>query len=246
LKSKVRKAVVLAAGKSTRIAPLAQGLPKPLIEINGEAILTRNLRWLALSGIEEAWINLHYRADLIRERVGDGRPLGLRVHYSHEPEILGTAGGARLIASEWKETFAVLYGDSLVRTNLDSMQQAHRQSGAAITIGLFSRMQNPHTGLAGGSVTIGSDGRIASFNEGSSADSSALVNAGLYVVEPEAIKCIPPASFYDFGRDLFPQLLASAVPLNGHLIEGYCLGIDTPEAYRRALCLIEKGSVRLI
>jgi NDP-sugar pyrophosphorylase family protein len=246
LKSTVSKAVVLAAGKSTRIAPVAQGLPKPLIEINGEAILTRNLRWLAQSGIEEAWINLHYRAEIIRERVGDGRQLGLQVHYSHEREILGTAGGVRLIASQWKETFAALYGDSLVHANLDSMHRAHRQSGAAITIGLFSRMQHPHTGLAGGSVTIDSDGRVASFNEGSSQESSALVNAGLYLVEPEAVRRIPSALFYDFGRDLFPQLLASAIPINSHLIEGYCLGIDTPEAYRRALCLIEKGSVRLI
>jgi NDP-sugar pyrophosphorylase family protein len=246
LKSKVCKAVVLAAGKSTRIASLAQGLPKPLIEINGEAILMRNLRWLAQSEIEEAWINLHYRAELIRERIGDGRRLGLRVRYSHEREILGTAGGVREIASEWKETFLVLYGDSLVRANLNLMQQAHHESGSAVTIGLFSRGQHPHTGLAGGTVTIGSNGGVKSFNEGSDAESSSLVNTGLYLIEPEAVRLIPRGSFYDFGRDLFPQLLASGVPINSHLIEGYCLGIDTPEAYGRALRLIEQGSVRLI
>ncbi|HEX4210270.1 MAG TPA: nucleotidyltransferase family protein [Candidatus Binataceae bacterium] len=246
MKSIVRKAVVLAAGKSTRIATLAQGLPKPLMEINGEAILMRNLKWLAQSGIEEAWINLHYRAELIRARVGDGEQLGLRVRYSHEREILGTAGGTRQIASEWKETCLVLYGDSLVRANLNLMQQVHRKSEAEVTIGLFSRMQHPHTGLAGGTVNVDSDGSVTSFSEGSCPESSALVNAGLYLLEPEAVRRIPAASFYDFGRDLFPQLLALGVPINSHLIEGYCLGIDTPEAYRRALRLIEQGSVRLI
>jgi mannose-1-phosphate guanylyltransferase len=245
----VRRAVVLAAGKSTRIATLAHGLPKPLIEINGEAILARNLKWLAQSGIEEAWINLHYRAELIQERIGDGSHFGLRVRYSHEREILGTAGGARRIASEWKETFVLLYGDSLVRTNFNLMEQDHRESGADVTVGLFSRMQHPHTGLAGGTVTIGPDGSITSFKEGPDAESSSsssLVNAGLYLLGPKVIERIPPAPFYDFGRDLFPQLLTTGAPINSHLIDGYCLGIDTPEAYGRALRLIEEGSVKLI
>lgn len=242
----VSRAVVLAAGKSTRIAKLAQGLPKPLMEINGEAILARNLKWLAQSGIKEAWINLHYRAELIQERIGDGSQLGLKVNYSHEREILGTAGGAKKIASEWKETFVVLYGDSLVCANLNLMRHEHRERGADVTIGLFSRIQHPHTGLAGGTVTIGPDGSVTSFNEGADAESSSLVNTGLYLLEPQAIERIPPATFYDFGRDVFPQLLASGAPINSHLIDGYCLGIDTPEAYGRALRLIEEGSVRLI
>jgi len=242
----VRKAVVLAAGKSTRIAPLAQGLPKPLIEINGEPILARNLKWLAKSGIEEAWINLHYRAELIRDRIRDGCQLGLRVHYSDEREILGTAGGTRQIASKWTETFLVLYGDSLVRADLDLMHQVHSASRAHVTIGIFNRLQHPHTGLAGGSVIIDSDGYVVSFNEGTGPGSSSLVNAGLYLIEPDVISEIPAGSFCDFGRDLFPQLLASGVPINSHLIDGYCLGIDTPEAYRCAVRLIKQGSVRLI
>ncbi len=241
----IRKAVVLAAGKSTRIVPLAGGLPKPLIEIHGEAILVRNLRWLAETGIKQVWINLHYRPEAIRQRVGVENELGLRVHYAYEPEILGTAGGVRQIASGWTETFVVVYGDSLVRANLKLMQQAHRQSGAVVTIGLFDRTQHPHTGIAGGTVSLGSDGRVASFDEGSGAGSSPLVNAGLYLLEPEIVARIPARSFYDFGRQLFPQLLTSGVLVHGHVIEGYCLGIDTPEAYRRALCLVEEGTVQL-
>jgi NDP-sugar pyrophosphorylase family protein len=241
----IRKAVVLAAGKSTRIAPVARGLPKPLIEIQGKAILLRNLRWLAEAGIKQVWINLHYRPEAIRQRVGGESELGLRVHYAYEPEILGTAGGVREIASGWTETFVVVYGDSLVRANLKLMQQAHRESHAAVTIGLFDRTQHPHTSIAGGTVSLSGSGRVISFDEGIRAGSSPLVNAGLYLLEPEIVARIPARSFCDFGRQLFPRLLASELPIQGHLIEGYCLGIDTPEAYRRALCLVEEGTVQL-
>jgi mannose-1-phosphate guanylyltransferase len=239
------RAIVLAAGKSTRVAALAGTVPKPLLEIAGRPILEWNLRWLAESGIEEVWINLHYRPEAIRERIEDGASLGIRVNYSYEPEILGTAGGVRRIASQWRETFLVVYGDSLLRANLELMRQAHRESSATMTIGLFDRTRQPHTGIAGGAVTIRSNGRVVSFIEGAAAGVSALVNAGLYLVEPEIVACIPPASFYDFARDLFPQLLESAVPINGHIIDGYCLGIDTPEAYRQALRLIDEGTVKL-
>jgi NDP-sugar pyrophosphorylase family protein len=239
------RVVVLAAGKSTRIARVAGMLPKPLLEIAGQPILTRNLQWLAASGIEEVWINLHYRPHAIRALIGDGASLGLRVHYSYEPEILGTAGGVRQIASGWNKAFVVVYGDSLVRADLTLMKLAHCESGAAVTIGLFDRARHPNTGIAGSAVTINSAGRIVSFVEGASAGTATLVNAGLYVIEPKIMTHIPPASFYDFARDLFPRLLESAVPINSHIIDGYCLGIDTPEAYRQALRLIDEGSVKL-
>jgi mannose-1-phosphate guanylyltransferase len=239
------RAVVLAAGKSTRIASIADGMPKPLLEIGGEAILVRNLRWLAESGIEQVWINLHYRPEAIQQRVGDGGRLGLRVHYSYEPKLLGTAGGVRQIASGWNETFLVLYGDSLVRADLGTMRQVHRHSGALATIGLFDRSRHPHTGIAGGTVTLSASGNIASFNERGAAKLSSLVNAGLYFVEPEILLNVPAASFYDFGWQLFPQLLTSGPPIRGHVIDGYCLGIDTPQAYRRALELINEGMVEL-
>jgi mannose-1-phosphate guanylyltransferase len=239
----VRKAVVLAAGKSTRIASWSGGLPKPLLEIGGEPIIRRNLRWLARGGIDQVWINLHYRPELIRQRVGDGRELGLKVQYSYEPEILGTAGGVRQIAAGWSEPFVVLYGDSLFRSDLRLMELAHYRSRAAMTIGLFDRWLHPHTGLAGGAVTLAPDGRVAGFVEG--AMDSPLVNAGCYLMESAVVGRIPAAGFCDFGRDLFPRLLACGIPVNAHLIEGYCLGVDTPQAYQRALNLIAQGRVEL-
>jgi NDP-sugar pyrophosphorylase family protein len=239
------QAVVLAAGKSTRIASIADGLPKPLLEIGGEAVLMRNLRWLAESGIEQVWINLHYRPEAIRQLVGDGGTLGLRVRYSYEPQLLGTAGGVRQIAAGWNETLLVLYGDSLVRADLGEMRHVHRRSGAPVTIGLFDRSRHPHTGIAGGTVTLNSSGSVVTLNEGGGAGLSSLVNAGLYLIEPEILLNIPAASFYDFGWQLFPLLLASGIRIRGHVIDGYCLGVDTPQAYQRALELIHEKRVEL-
>ena len=81
----------------------------------------------------------------------------------------------------------MLYGDSLVRANLNLMQHEHRERGADVTIGLFSRLQHPHTGLAGGTVTIRPDGTVISFNEGSGAESSSLVNTGLYLLSRRSL-----------------------------------------------------------
>ena len=100
-------AVLLAAGKSTRIATVAEGVPKPLLPVQGEPILVRNVRWLAAGGVRDIWVNLHYRGDLIRSVLGDGSIWGVQVHYSEEPTILGTAGAVRRLLSSLGETFLV-------------------------------------------------------------------------------------------------------------------------------------------
>ena len=239
------RAVVLAAGKSSRIATIAHGHPKPLLEIAGQSIIARNLRWLARQGVRHIWINLHYRPEEIRRTVGDGSEFGLNVNYVLEKEILGTAGGLRNIAGDWNETVLVLYGDNLISTDLPAMDETHRRSGAAVTVALFDQRSHPHTGIAGGTVLTDPAGRITGFFEGGQAHQSPLVNAGLYLLEPSVVGAILTNRFYDFGRDLFPKLLAEEIPIYGHLISGYCLGLDTPECYRRAVEMISEGRVRL-
>lgn len=234
------RAIVLAAGKSTRIATVAGDLPKPLLPLAGEAILARNLRWLADQGIRHAWINLHYQADKIRQAIKD-EPHGVRITYVEEPTILGTAGAVRNIAGEWNDTVLVVYGDNLISTDLAAMLQGHRRRQAVISIALFDRNRHPHTGIAGGRVRIDADQRIEQFVEGADDALSSLVNAGVYLIEPAIVARIPSGQFFDFAKDLFPRLLAEQQPLYAHLIDGYCLGIDTPDSYQRALALLETG-----
>lgn len=239
------KAIVLAAGKSSRIAPVTGGLPKPLLTIRKETILGRTLRWLSGQGITQVWINLHHRPEDIRSAIGDGSRFGVCIRYSYEPEILGTAGAVKNLASEWDRTFLVVYGDNLLSFDLQAFLALHMARKPCISVALFDRARHPHTGIAGGRVRLASDGRIQEFSEGDSGQGSTLVNAGVYLVEPDVVAEIPPGRTYDFGRDLFPQLLAAGRSVYGYLIDGYCLGLDTPDSYREAIRLVESGEVTL-
>lgn len=239
------KTLVLAAGTSTRIAPVAGGSPKPLLEIQGETVLGRNLRWLSAQGIKRVWINLHYRPEKIQAAIGDGTRFGLTVQYVYEPDILGTAGAVRNLSSEWDETFLVVYGDSLLSFDLHRFLEFHRARRGCLSIALFDRERHRHTGIAGGQVKLAPDGQLETFCEGGAGQTPPLVNAGVYLVEPEVVATIPTGQLCDFGRDLFPRMLADGRRLYGYLITGYCLGIDTPESYDQAIRLIESGEVVL-
>jgi NDP-sugar pyrophosphorylase family protein len=239
--------LVLAAGKSTRIQPISGGVPKPLLVVRERTILERNLSWLAQSGIDSVWINLHYRPEDIQDAIGDGSELGLQVSYSLEPEILGTAGAYKNLESHWKGPTLVVYGDSLVRFDLTKLLNAHKNPNADVTIALFDQQTHLHTAIAGGRVVMDNHNRIIEFVETGAGEMSrsTLINAAIYLLEPEILDLIPPDTFYDFARDLFPKMLAEGYYLQGHLIDGYCLGLDTPESYAKAMSFIESEQIKL-
>src|SRR3989338_7844660 len=97
------KALVLAAGKSTRISTVAGDVPKPLLKLNGIPILVYNLKLLQTHGVKNVLINLHYRGDMIKSEIGDGEKWGARVQYSEEKELLGTAGAVKKLEKEFKD-----------------------------------------------------------------------------------------------------------------------------------------------
>lgn len=233
------KALVLCAGKSTRIESIGKGKPKPLIELGGQSILSRNLLWLSQSGITDIWMNLHYRPEEIISHVGDGSQFGVSVKYIREPEILGTAGAVKNLSSEWSDTFLVVCGDNLFNFSLELFYQSHKNNKASATIALFNREQHLHTGIAGGQVVL-SGQLIQNFIEGNREKLSPYVNAGAYFLEPSVLNLIPAQMMYDFGKELFPKMVQNGEKIAGHIIDGYCLGIDTPESYHNAIQILEK------
>jgi mannose-1-phosphate guanylyltransferase len=238
-------AMVLAAGKSTRIKPIGGGAPKPLLSVQGEPVLVRNVRWLAAAGVRHVWVNLHYRGDLIREALGDGSAWGVGIRYSEEPTILGTAGGVRKVLSSLGETFLVVYGDNLVDLDLDAFVESHRRRRADVSIALFDD-STPNTGMAGGRVALDADETVVSFTEGAcGAEPAGFVNAGVYAVENRVLNEFSEGCFLDWGKDVFPALLVRGARIRGYPIEGYCLGLDTPASYERGMALISSGQVRL-
>lgn len=238
-------AVLLAAGRSTRIAAVAEGLPKPLLPVQGESILVRNVRWLAAAGVRRIWVNLHYRGDLIRAVLSDGSAWGVRVQYSEEPIILGTAGGVRKVLSFLGDTFLVVYGDNLVDFDVQSFLGWHLKERADITLAVFDQ-KIPNTGIAGGRVELDGTGAVVAFVEGASeVDDAPFVSAGVYAVQRDALAPFPEDRFLDWGKDVFPMLLGRGSRLMGYPIDGYCLGLDTPESYQRGMSLISSGQVIL-
>jgi NDP-sugar pyrophosphorylase family protein len=240
------KALVLAAGMGSRIRSVAGDLPKPLMPFGDATILVHNLRWLAAGGIRQVWINLHFAADAIRAAIGDGADLGLTVTYVFEPELLGTAGALANIAPVFDQTMLVVYGDNIVRCDLDALAARHDAARAEATVALFDQRRHPHTGIAGGRVELGADGAVNAFVEGA-ASASTLVNAGVYAVEPSLLDLIPPGMSVDFGRDVFPAMLAADRSLQGFVIDdgGFCLGLDTPESHTAGQRLLAEGRIVL-
>lgn len=232
------KALVLAAGKGTRLARVSAGLPKPLVDVCGTTPLEHALSWVAAMRPAHIWINVHDAAQLVQQRIGT-EVAGVPVHYSFEPELLGTAGAWKKLESEWTETSLVVYGDNFMHFDLSALREHHRAAGGLMTIALFDPDRHANTGKGGGRVEL-RDGRVQSFVEGGE---EGLINAGAYFIEPE-LSARLGTGFVDFGHDVMPGLAASG-ELAGHVVEdaGYCLGVDTPERLSIARELVRSMEV---
>jgi len=225
----------LAAGAGTRLRPLTDHLPKCMAPVHGKPLLEHNLVWARQFGFAEVTINLHFLPDVVPDYFGDGSRWGVKIDYSYEPELLGTAGAVGSLREQFDQTFCVWYGDNLSTCRLDRLLARHRACGGAATLALHRR----ETVTASGMVDFGPDWRIQRFVEKPSPEqvTSHWVNAAIYLLEPVVLEYIPRQGASDFGRQVFPALLAAGAPL-----VAYCLGedealwwIDTPQDYQNLL-----------
>jgi mannose-1-phosphate guanylyltransferase len=205
-----------------------------MLPIGGVPLLDILVRLLARHGVREIAINLHHKPDVVTDYFGDGLRWGVRLTYSHEEQILGTAGAVRRLQSFLDERFFVLYGDVLTDLDLTGLAAFHEAKGAALTAALYRVPRPWECGIVG----MDADGRIVRFVEKPPRDQvfSDLANAGVYVMEPSLIADIPPDTFYDFGHDLFPRLIARRVAIYGYPIgpNDYLLDIGSPDKYEQA------------
>jgi len=223
------QAMLLAAGLGTRLRPLTDRVPKCLVPVGGRPLLEHTLELLRGYGVTDIVINVHHLAEVVRGHFGDGSRWGVRVRYSHEDTLLGTAGAVKHAAAWFSGPFFVWYGDNLSTCRLDRLWEFHRACGGIATIALFHRPDPAQSGI----VALDDDGRIRRFLEKPQPDEifSHWISAGVLVVEPPLLDAIPPGQFVDFGRDVFPALLARGAALYGYRMsadEGLWW-IDRPE-----------------
>jgi mannose-1-phosphate guanylyltransferase len=236
--------MILAGGMSTRLYPLTKQVPKPLVPVAGEPISAHIMRWLASFGYTDLAINVHYLADAIEAAFGDGSRYGVNLNYLHEAELMGSAGAIKPLQSFFTGTFVVVGCDDLTDANLEALVAFHKERGALATIGLIEADEVDQYGV----VITDERGRIIEFQEKPSkgTERSKLVNTGIYVFEPAILDYIPAATFYDFGRGVFPALLAGGAEFYGMRLGGaYWRDIGTPGEYRLATADVLAGRVRL-
>jgi NDP-sugar pyrophosphorylase family protein len=232
------KAFILAAGLGTRLRPLTNETPKPMLPVGDKPLLEHQFALLKKYGVTECAINLFYLPDKIKDYFGDGQKIGMKIHYIEEKELSGTAGPIKAFSEFFDEPFFVFYGDNLTDINLDKFTAFHNEHKGLISVALY---HEPHP-ESKGIVELDENDQILRFKEKPKPEeiTSHWANAGIYICEPEVLEHIPADTFYDFGHDLFPTLIEKSIPLYGYKMEDYLLDIGTHETYAKAQTDIEE------
>ena len=219
-------AILLAAGRGTRLHSVEPDVAKVLVEISGEPLLERQLRYLVNQGISRVVINAHHLADQVVAYAAQHRGSPELVVIVEE-ELLGTAGGVRnALEALGDKPFVVLYGDVITAEPLAPLAERHWRSGAVATLAVYESVETEGKGT----IRVDDAGIVLGFTEKPTraGTETALINAGLYVLEPGFAREIPAGTHSDFGHDVFPQALARGRRLATHRLSQPVLDVGLP------------------
>jgi mannose-1-phosphate guanylyltransferase len=250
------KAMILAAGKGTRVRPITYTIPKPLIPILQKPVMEFLLELLRQHGFDQVVVNVSHLANEIEGYFRDGQRFGVEIAYSFEGRIvdgqlvgeaLGSAGGMRRIQDFcpfFDDTFVVLCGDALIDLDLTAAVKWHKQQGSIATIVTkeVEREQVPSYGV----VVTDDTGRIKAFQEKPSVEEalSTNINTGIYIFEPEVLDYIPSGQEFDIGADLFPKLVEMGAPFYAVPMEFEWVDIGKVPDYWHAIRSVLLGEIK--
>ena len=249
------KAMILAAGKGTRVQPLTYELPKPMIPILGKPVLAYLIEHLARYGIREIMINTSYLHEKIENYFGDGQHYGVEIGYSFEgrmedgkviPQPIGSAGGMRKIqdfGGFFDQTTIVLCGDALIDLDLNLAIYEHLERGALASV---ITKEVPWDEVSNYGVVIADPGgRIVTFQEKPvrAQARSNWASTGIYIFEPQVMDLIPPGEPFDIGADLFPMLVTRGLPFFAQKRQFNWIDIGKISDYWSVLQSVMKGSI---
>jgi len=229
------KAMILAAGLGTRMRPLTDHCPKPLLPLLLQPILDHILAQLPRHGIRDVIINLHHHADQLARWLGDGSRWGVHLSLSFEPEILGTAGALKRVEPLLRDApFLVLNADVLIDMDLQALWHWHCQRQALVTMVL----RPDPAARSYGAVIVDADGRVRLLNGRPSthvpATGQETMFACVQVVDPQVLERIPPDGFSMTTTDVYPALIERHAAVYGYHYTGYWMDIGAPERYLQA------------
>ncbi len=224
------KAVVLVGGEGTRMRPLTETIPKPLLPFMNRPFLDQVLDHLGRHGIEEAICSSPYLESMFHDFLESRRDSSPRVRWITEEKPLGTAGAIGGAGRHVDQTFVALNGDVLTDLDIGELLRFHREKGAVASIALTPVEDARAFGL----VETDRDGRVLAFREKPAEPIPGTINAGTYVLEPDVLERIPSGEMVSIERETFPALIESGKPVFGFVSEGYWRDLGTPEAYLAA------------
>jgi len=223
--------MILAAGYGTRLLPLTEKIPKALLPVCGQSLISYTLAFLKKWGVKEIIINLHHHPQSIKKELGDGSRFGLRISYSYEPEILGTGGGIKKAESFLaNETFLVINCDILVDFDLSRVMDFHQKKKALATMILRKEEKEGYYGAIG----IDRESKVRQFldkiPDGSGLDLKRLIFTGIHLFEPRVFQYISANTFCSIN-DTYIELIRKNERVYGYLMEGYWADLGTRERY---------------
>ena len=226
------RAMVLAAGLGTRLRPLTYILPKPMIPIVNQPSISYSLSLLERFGIGEVVINLYHEAKKVEDYLTRTREFSMRIIFSEEKHLLGTAGGVKKMENYFQETFLVLSSDGVSDVDLEEVLRFHKHKQATSTVVLKEEEERFKYGIA----LCNEESRINQFVEKPSWGQvfSNRVNTGIYIFEPEVFSYIPKSCEYDFGKQVLPDMVKKGERIYGYVMEDYWTDVGNLEDYRKA------------
>jgi mannose-1-phosphate guanylyltransferase len=220
------QALILVGGEGTRLRPLTDSVPKSVMPLAGRPFLSYMIDWLGRHGVDEVVLACGFKADQVREVLGEGGTPRLR--YVEEPEPRGTAGAIKFAADELPGRFLALNGDVLTDLDLTSLMSFHERRRSSATLGLYPVQDATGYGL----VRRSEDGAVLEFLEKPEQPGAGEINAGTYVLEHAVLDLIPDGEMVSIERDVFPRMIGEG--LYGLPLDGYWMDIGTPDRYLQA------------
>jgi len=221
------KAVILAGGKGSRLAPYTKVIPKPLMPIGDMPIMEVLLHQIKRAGVDEVILSVGHMASLLRAFFQEGEQLGMCIRYSYEKTPLGTAGPLAMVDG-LDDTFLVMNGDVLTTLDFSELVKFHRASKALVTIAMYNRQVNIDLGV----LQLNGGHEVTGYIEKPTYDFQ--VSMGVYVFEPAVLKYIPLQQYYDFPT-LILRLLEAGERVVGFPFSGYWQDLGRPDDYEQAV-----------
>jgi len=236
----------MAGGRGTRLMPLTKDRPKPMIPVLGRPVIDYVKDAMVAAGLSEIIVTTGYQGEQLIQHVATWE-IESRVNQEQSP--MGTAGSVALLRDELTETFVVGSGDSVASFDIADLLKSHKESGAKVTMALWEVEDPTEFGIVGLSSTMQGEtepnldeGFIIKFKEKPTAEEafSNLINAGLYIIEPEVMDLIPKGEKYDFSKQLFPAVLAKGWPMYAKTVDGIWFDVGHPfELHNAQMALVE-------